>query len=108
MGFYTDGDNEESRGYISVYLFLDVNTVPKGKTLTIDFSLKFVNHKNPLESVKKGNTIPSIISINIACSIDFKTTFPIKGGQGILLLLHIYMNIIMNERMGRQKSNQNE
>jgi len=66
IGLYTDGDNEESRGFVSVYLFLDVNNLPKGKNVTIEFILKFVNHKDPNESVKK----------------EFKTTFPIKGGQG--------------------------
>jgi len=66
VGFYTDGDNEESRGYISVYLFVDVASIPKGKHVTIEFMLKFVNHKNPNESVRK----------------EFKTVFPIQGGQG--------------------------
>eukprot|EP00005_Dracoamoeba_jomungandri_P002076 CAMPEP_0174252672 /NCGR_PEP_ID=MMETSP0439-20130205/2042_1 /TAXON_ID=0 /ORGANISM="Stereomyxa ramosa, Strain Chinc5" /LENGTH=243 /DNA_ID=CAMNT_0015333241 /DNA_START=568 /DNA_END=1299 /DNA_ORIENTATION=+ len=66
IGFYTDGDNEESRGYFSIYLFLDVNQMPKGKSVTIEYYLTFVNHKDSSESVKK----------------EFKTTFPIKGGQG--------------------------
>jgi hypothetical protein len=38
-----------------VYLFLDVGSVPKGKSVTIEFQLKFVNHKDPNESVRKGN-----------------------------------------------------
>jgi len=66
IGFYTDGDNDDSRGYISVYLFLDVTNIPKGKNVTIEFMIKFINHKDPQEAVKK----------------EFKTTFPIKGGQG--------------------------
>eukprot|EP01116_Phalansterium_solitarium_P003360 TRINITY_DN14178_c0_g1_i1.p1 TRINITY_DN14178_c0_g1~~TRINITY_DN14178_c0_g1_i1.p1 ORF type:complete len:464 (-),score=143.66 TRINITY_DN14178_c0_g1_i1:534-1814(-) len=66
IGFYTDGDNEDSRGFISVYLFLDTANIPKGKTVSVEFMLKFINHKNPADSVKK----------------EFKTTFPIKGGQG--------------------------
>jgi len=66
IGFYTDGDNSESRGFISIYLFLDVSHIPKGKSITLEYFLRFVNHKDPLESVKK----------------EFKTTFPIKGGQG--------------------------
>ncbi|KAL6044324.1 RGS-containing protein kinase RCK1 [Balamuthia mandrillaris] len=66
IGFYTDGDNEESRGYFSIYLFLDVNHVPKGKSVTIEYFLTFLNHRDPNDNVKK----------------EFKTTFPIKGGQG--------------------------
>eukprot|EP01087_Luapelamoeba_hula_P021686 TRINITY_DN7628_c0_g1_i1.p1 TRINITY_DN7628_c0_g1~~TRINITY_DN7628_c0_g1_i1.p1 ORF type:complete len:423 (-),score=59.84 TRINITY_DN7628_c0_g1_i1:54-1322(-) len=66
IGFYTDGDNEESRGYFSIYLFLDVNHMPKGKAVTIEYFLTFINHRDPAETVKK----------------EFKTTFPIKGGQG--------------------------
>jgi len=66
IGFYTDGDNEESRGYISVYLFLDVGCAPRGKNVTIEFALKFCNYKDSNESIRK----------------EFKTTFPIKGGQG--------------------------
>lgn len=66
IGFYTDGDNDESRGYFSIYLFLDVNHMPKGKAVTIEYFLTFINHKDPDETVKK----------------EFKTTFPIKGGQG--------------------------
>jgi len=66
IGFYTDGDNSESKGFISIYLFLDVGHLPKGKSITLEYYLKFVNHKDPAESVKK----------------EFKTSFPIKGGQG--------------------------
>lgn len=57
IGFYTDGDNEESRGYISVYLFLDVQSQPKNKNVTIEFQIKFVNHKDPNECVKKGSKL---------------------------------------------------
>jgi len=56
IGFYTDGDNEESRGYFSIYLFLDVNHMPKGKTVTIEYFLTFVNHKDSDETVKKGRS----------------------------------------------------
>lgn len=66
IGFYTDGDNEESRGFFSIYLFLDVSDVPKAKSVKIEYFLTFVNHASPGESVRK----------------EFKTTFPIKGGQG--------------------------
>jgi len=66
IGFYTDGDNEESRGYFSIYLFLDVNHMPKGKSVTLEYFLTFTNHRDANETVKK----------------EFKTTFPIKGGQG--------------------------
>jgi hypothetical protein len=66
IGFYTDGDNAESRGFISIYLFLDVGHMPKGKSITLEYNLKFINHADPNETIKK----------------EFKTTFPIKGGQG--------------------------
>jgi hypothetical protein len=62
IGFYTDGDNDESRGFVSVYLFLDVNNLPKGKNVTIEFALKFLNHKDPNEAVKKGNRISSLVN----------------------------------------------
>lgn len=88
IGFYTDGDNEDSRGYISVYLFLDVANIPKGKSVTIEFSMKFINHKDSAESVKKG--IPPFdlfvetfsMTFFLFFPTEFKTTFPIKGGQG--------------------------
>lgn len=57
IGLYTDGDNDESRGYVSVYLFMDVNNLPKGKNVTVEFVLKFVNYKDPMESVKKGTVL---------------------------------------------------
>lgn len=66
IGFYTDGDNEDSRGFISIYLFLDVSSLPKGKNVTVEFMLTFINHKDANETIRK----------------EFKTTFPIKGGQG--------------------------
>jgi hypothetical protein len=95
IGFYTDGDNEDSRGYISVYLFLDVANVPKGKSVTIEFSMKFINHKDSGESVKKG-TLLLLLLLSLSLWLfrrqgthwlfffrsEFKTTFPIKGGQG--------------------------
>jgi hypothetical protein len=55
IGFYTDGDNDESRGYFSIYLFLDVNHMPKGKAVTIEYFLTFINHKDSDETVKKGS-----------------------------------------------------
>lgn len=66
IGFYTDGDNPDSKGFISIYLFLDVAHVPKGKSISIEYVLRFVNHKDNNDSIKK----------------EFKTTFPIKNGQG--------------------------
>lgn len=94
IGFYTDGDNEESRGYFSIYLFLDVNHVPKGKAVTIEYYLTFINHKDPDETVKKGSCASRVDVSHLACvsshrghassppTPEFKTTFPIKGGQG--------------------------
>lgn len=67
IGFYTNGDCPESKSYISIYLFLDMGPqLPKGKSVTLEYCITFVNHKNPKKSITK----------------DFKTTFPIKGGEG--------------------------
>jgi len=66
IGVYADGDNPESKGFISIYLFLDVAHMPKGKSITLDYYIKFVNHKDPADSIKK----------------EFKSVFPIKNGQG--------------------------
>jgi hypothetical protein len=66
IGVYADGDNPESKGFISIYLFLDVVHMPKGKSITLDYYIKFVNHRDPAESIKK----------------EFKSVFPIKNGQG--------------------------
>jgi len=66
LGIFCDGDNEDSKGFISLYLFLDMNNILNGKSVNLEYSLKLVNHIDPLESVKK----------------EFATTFPIKGGQG--------------------------
>jgi len=66
LGFYPNGDNEDSKGFLSIYLFLDPSGIPKGKNVNIEFMLGFLNHKDACETVKK----------------DFKTTFPIEGGQG--------------------------
>lgn len=54
IGVYADGDNPESKGFISIYLFLDVVHIPKGKSITLDYYIKFVNHKDPSDSIKKG------------------------------------------------------
>ena len=65
-----------------MYLFLDVNNLPKGKNLTIEFILKFINHKDPNEMVQKGKNLAFCYQLLIMGFIEFKTTFPIKGGQG--------------------------
>jgi len=66
IGVYADGDNPDSKGFISIYLFLDIGHIPKGKSITLEYYIKFVNHKDPMESIKK----------------EFKSVFPIKAGQG--------------------------
>ena len=53
LGFYTNGDGEDCKGYISLYLFMD-SEVSKNINLTIEFSIKIVNHKDPTQTVKKG------------------------------------------------------
>jgi MATH domain/TRAF-type zinc finger/Zinc finger, C3HC4 type (RING finger) len=66
IGFYTNGDSPDSAGSISEYLFLDTSSCPSNKRVTIEFALRFVNHKDASQTVKK----------------EFKTQFPIRGGQG--------------------------
>ena len=66
FGLYPDGDNEDSKGYVSIYLFADLTTLPKGKFISLDFEIIIVHPTNPRNSLKK----------------DFTTVFPVKGGQG--------------------------
>jgi len=64
FGLYPDGDIEESRGHLSIYLFLE-KPPQKGKTLGVEFRITLVNHKNPKELIRK----------------ELKTTFPLKENQ---------------------------
>eukprot|EP01132_Coremiostelium_polycephalum_P010786 gene10786-13207_t len=66
IGFYIDGDTNDSKGFVSIYLFLDTLQLPKGKSVNIEYYLKFCNQRDVNNSVKK----------------NFCSTFPIKGGQG--------------------------
>jgi hypothetical protein len=54
LGLYANGDNADSTGYISLYLFLDTSTAPKNKSITLTYSLTIANHKNCALSFKKG------------------------------------------------------
>ncbi|KAN0026419.1 hypothetical protein ACTFIV_007403 [Dictyostelium citrinum] len=66
IGIFTDGDNNESKGYISIYLFLDTSDIPKGRCINTEFSLKFNNQRDPLQSLNR----------------EYKATFPIRDGSG--------------------------
>eukprot|EP01094_Clydonella_sp_ATCC50884_P004740 TRINITY_DN1375_c0_g4_i1.p1 TRINITY_DN1375_c0_g4~~TRINITY_DN1375_c0_g4_i1.p1 ORF type:complete len:114 (-),score=33.80 TRINITY_DN1375_c0_g4_i1:64-405(-) len=66
MGLYTNGDDADSRGYLSIYLFLDVDALPKRRSVHLNYRLSIPNLRNPSQSLSK----------------EYKATFPIKGGQG--------------------------
>jgi len=67
IGLYPFGDNRESGNYLSIYMFVDSKTLPKSKSITLDFTIKVVNQLTPSSSVVK----------------QFHMTFPIQGqGQG--------------------------
>jgi hypothetical protein len=53
LGLFPDGDSEESRGYFSLYLFTDSSSAPRNKTVTLEYSLKILNHKEGA-SIRKG------------------------------------------------------
>ncbi|EGC36517.1 hypothetical protein DICPUDRAFT_150981 [Dictyostelium purpureum] len=53
IGFFVDGDSNDSKGYISIYLFLDTTDIQKGKSLSLDFSLKFTNQKDQNQSLQR-------------------------------------------------------
>lgn len=62
IGIFTDGDNNESKGYISIYLFLDTSDIPKGRSINTEFSLKFNNQRDSAQSLNR----------------EYKATFPIR------------------------------
>eukprot|EP01097_Dermamoeba_algensis_P004985 TRINITY_DN3177_c0_g1_i4.p1 TRINITY_DN3177_c0_g1~~TRINITY_DN3177_c0_g1_i4.p1 ORF type:complete len:424 (-),score=38.54 TRINITY_DN3177_c0_g1_i4:93-1364(-) len=67
IGLYTNGANKEATGYMSVFLFLDVEKpFPKDQHVVLKYSFLFKNFKDNSKSIKK----------------DFQAKFPIKGGQG--------------------------
>jgi hypothetical protein len=90
IGFYTDGDNEESRGYLSVYLFLDVSSVPKGKSVMIEFTLRFINHKsqpssgslspagNATSSISAGSSASTAGNVSVSSSTSAPS--PVQDG----------------------------
>mmetsp|Transcript_25322 Transcript_25322/g.28168 ORF Transcript_25322/g.28168 Transcript_25322/m.28168 type:complete len:428 (+) Transcript_25322:94-1377(+) len=67
IGMYTDGDSNDSEGFLSVYLFMDLESqLPVGKHVALDYYITFRNHKDLSKSLKMA----------------FSSDFPIKGGQG--------------------------
>jgi len=65
IGLFTNGDTQDSNGFVSMYLFYDPPP-RRNRTITLEFTLTVVNRRDPNDSIKKG----------------FKTTFPVDGGQG--------------------------
>eukprot|EP00008_Paramoeba_atlantica_P010069 CAMPEP_0201485312 /NCGR_PEP_ID=MMETSP0151_2-20130828/9426_1 /ASSEMBLY_ACC=CAM_ASM_000257 /TAXON_ID=200890 /ORGANISM="Paramoeba atlantica, Strain 621/1 / CCAP 1560/9" /LENGTH=329 /DNA_ID=CAMNT_0047869391 /DNA_START=168 /DNA_END=1157 /DNA_ORIENTATION=+ len=62
LGMYTDGDSDASRGFFSLYLFLEP-TSTQIKAIGVEFSLSFERAKENGSSIRKS----------------FRTVFPIKG-----------------------------
>jgi len=65
VGIYTNGDDEDCRGYLSIYLFLEKGPV-KGTTIDVHGRITLINHKFPKESIQN----------------EFTTTFPQKAAVG--------------------------
>ena len=65
---FTDGDNEDSKGFVSVYLFCDQPNVGSGKYVSLSWKVEFVNHLCDHLSIQK----------------DFQQKFPLnpKSGSG--------------------------
>ena len=53
LAFYFEGD-EFSKDQSAVFLFIEGNSVPKGKFAVLDFSLKVIN-KNPANTITRGS-----------------------------------------------------
>jgi len=64
LGAYFFGDNEDSKDYISIYLFCP--NVPRNRKITLEYSVCIKNHISDSRSVTK----------------DFVVTFPVDSGQG--------------------------
>uniref|UniRef100_A0A6B2L5U9 RING-type domain-containing protein n=1 Tax=Arcella intermedia TaxID=1963864 RepID=A0A6B2L5U9_9EUKA len=65
LGLYKNGDDEDSRGFISLYLLLEKGP-DKGKVVELSGSIKLINFNNLLNNIKK----------------EFETTFPQKASLG--------------------------
>jgi len=64
LGAYFFGDSDDSKEYISIYLFC--NNIGRNRKITLKYSITIQNHLNPALSVNK----------------DFNITFPVPSGQG--------------------------
>uniref|UniRef100_A0A6B2L4X5 RING-type domain-containing protein n=1 Tax=Arcella intermedia TaxID=1963864 RepID=A0A6B2L4X5_9EUKA len=64
FGLYPDGDVEESKGHLSIFLFVEKQP-PKGKLVSVRFSITLVNFKDQNKIIKK----------------ELKTSFPLKDNQ---------------------------
>jgi len=65
IGVYTNGDDEDCRGFLSIYLFLEKGPV-KGTIIHVNGRITLINHKHPKHSIKK----------------EIFTTFPQKAAMG--------------------------
>jgi len=65
IGVYTNGDDEDSRGFLSIYLFLEKGPI-KGTSIHVNGRITLINHKHPKHSIKK----------------EILTTFPQKAAMG--------------------------
>jgi len=65
IGVYTNGDDEDCRGFLSIYLFLEKSQL-KNQTIHVNGHITLLNHKHPKLSIKK----------------EILTTFPQKASMG--------------------------
>jgi hypothetical protein len=57
FGLYPDGDTPDSRGFLSIYLFVDLNNLPKNKHISVDFEILIVNPTNSNNTFRKGKIV---------------------------------------------------
>lgn len=50
----SDSNNtNDSNGYLSLFLFVDSESIPNGRTQVVEFTMRIVNHKSPNDSLKR-------------------------------------------------------
>jgi hypothetical protein len=53
LGLYPNGDNTESPGFLSLFLFVDSDSIPNGRTQVVEFAMRILNHKISTDSLKR-------------------------------------------------------